>query len=125
MEVDLSYPKSLHKKHRAFPLAPEKADILPDMLSDFQMDCHEKLGTKAKITNKLVATFGKREKYVVHYQNLKLYLELGMRLEAVHKVLSFKQSPFLKKYIDHCTACLLYTSPSPRDGLLSRMPSSA
>ena len=24
-----------------------------------------------------------------------------------------------------CLACLLYTSPSPRDGLLSRMPSSA
>ena len=24
-----------------------------------------------------------------------------------------------------CEACLLYTSPSPRDGLLSRMPSSA
>ena len=24
-----------------------------------------------------------------------------------------------------CSACLLYTSPSPRDGLLSRMPSSA
>ena len=26
---------------------------------------------------------------------------------------------------DHLTFCLLYTSPSPRDGLLSRMPSSA
>ena len=25
----------------------------------------------------------------------------------------------------HDTTCLLYTSPSPRDGLLSRMPSSA
>ena len=24
-----------------------------------------------------------------------------------------------------CATCLLYTSPSPRDGLLSRMPSSA
>ena len=24
-----------------------------------------------------------------------------------------------------CVTCLLYTSPSPRDGLLSRMPSSA
>ena len=24
-----------------------------------------------------------------------------------------------------CNICLLYTSPSPRDGLLSRMPSSA
>ena len=28
-----------------------------------------------------------------------------------------------EKDIDH--SCLLYTSPSPRDGLLSRMPSSA
>ena len=27
--------------------------------------------------------------------------------------------------IDEHEACLLYTSPSPRDGLLSRMPSSA
>ena len=26
---------------------------------------------------------------------------------------------------DHADICLLYTSPSPRDGLLSRMPSSA
>ena len=26
---------------------------------------------------------------------------------------------------DHYNPCLLYTSPSPRDGLLSRMPSSA
>ena len=29
-----------------------------------------------------------------------------------------------RKGIDN-TPCLLYTSPSPRDGLLSRMPSSA
>ena len=29
------------------------------------------------------------------------------------------------KYLVACAACLLYTSPSPRDGLLSRMPSSA
>ena len=29
-------------------------------------------------------------------------------------------------FIDvYMTSCLLYTSPSPRDGLLSRMPSSA
>eukprot|EP01016_Furgasonia_blochmanni_P035425 TRINITY_DN3925_c0_g1_i15.p1 TRINITY_DN3925_c0_g1~~TRINITY_DN3925_c0_g1_i15.p1 ORF type:complete len:140 (+),score=29.71 TRINITY_DN3925_c0_g1_i15:55-474(+) len=27
--------------------------------------------------------------------------------------------------IEHIVSCLLYTSPSPRDGLLSRMPSSA
>ena len=28
-------------------------------------------------------------------------------------------------YLDEKYSCLLYTSPSPRDGLLSRMPSSA
>ena len=30
-----------------------------------------------------------------------------------------------QREIARATACLLYTSPSPRDGLLSRMPSSA
>ena len=35
-------------------------------------------------------------------------------------------SPFIEKERLHViSTCLLYTSPSPRDGLLSRMPSSA
>ena len=29
------------------------------------------------------------------------------------------------EFAQECVSCLLYTSPSPRDGLLSRMPSSA
>ena len=39
-------------------------------------------------------------------------------IETIHKVLQGER-------IIHPQACLLYTSPSPRDGLLSRMPSSA
>ena len=31
----------------------------------------------------------------------------------------------VKEAVDQARDCLLYTSPSPRDGLLSRMPSSA
>ena len=31
----------------------------------------------------------------------------------------------ISQMIDQLQGCLLYTSPSPRDGLLSRMPSSA
>ena len=34
------------------------------------------------------------------------------------------QERFFKKF-EEMSGCLLYTSPSPRDGLLSRMPSSA
>ena len=32
---------------------------------------------------------------------------------------------FAAMIMNHTNPCLLYTSPSPRDGLLSRMPSSA
>ena len=34
-------------------------------------------------------------------------------------------APKARKIIEESKNCLLYTSPSPRDGLLSRMPSSA
>ena len=36
-----------------------------------------------------------------------------------------KRLPRIDRDILRLNACLLYTSPSPRDGLLSRMPSSA
>ena len=32
---------------------------------------------------------------------------------------------YLGRTVEYTETCLLYTSPSPRDGLLSRMPSSA
>ena len=35
------------------------------------------------------------------------------------------QNPYIKTFGNTSDTCLLYTSPSPRDGLLSRMPSSA
>ena len=35
--------------------------------------------------------------------------------------IDYKDPKMLQRYM----SCLLYTSPSPRDGLLSRMPSSA
>ena len=49
-------------------------------------------------------------------------IEVGEDVLAEHTVVQARQVPLA---IEPLKGCLLYTSPSPRDGLLSRMPSSA
>ena len=45
-------------------------------------------------------------------------------IDAINKS-GLKKDEIGAIFLATCTPCLLYTSPSPRDGLLSRMPSSA
>lgn len=102
-EVDLKYPVSLHDGHSDYPLAPESFKIEPEMLSTYQRELLSRLDMKAGSTTKLVPNLFDKEKYVVHYRNLQLYLSLGMELTKIHRVLSFKQRPWLKTYIDFNT----------------------
>ena len=78
-EVDLEYPEHLWDSHNDYPLAPEKMIV--------------------NGVEKLICHFKPRKNYVVHYRNLRQYLELGMRITAVHRGTSFYQSSWMEPYI--------------------------
>jgi len=85
LEVDLSYPKELHDLYSDLPLAPEN-----------------RIGNQK--LSKLFTTLYDKKNYVVHYTTLKLYLNLGLKLEKMHRVLEFDQPDWLKVYFDFNTA---------------------
>jgi len=103
LEVDLEYPKELHSLHNDYPCAPQKMIINDDMLSDYAKKIKREHSVSSGKVPKLVTTLLDKEKYVLHYRNLQLYLSLGLKLKKIHRVLEFSQSPWLKEYIDFNT----------------------
>ena len=51
----------------------------------------------------MIPNLSNKTNYVLHYRNLQLYLSLGIKLIKIHKALKFKQSNWIKKYIDFNT----------------------
>ena len=82
LEVDLEYPKELHETDKDLPLCPEHYVTPQSKLSKF------------------VTTLLPKKKYIVHHRNLEKCLSLGMKLVKIHHILKFKQTPWLKPYID-------------------------
>ena len=85
--MDLHYPPELHDEHNDYPLAPERLAVTEDMLSNYAKSFPD----RPKATQKLIPNLMDKSHYVVHYLNLKLYLQLGMKVTAIHRVLQFHQ----------------------------------
>ena len=99
LEVDLEYPKELHDLHNNYPLGPQKVKANNDWLSDYCSKIAEKYNISIGQVFKLIPTFIDKKEYVLHYRNLQLYLDLGLKLTKIHRVLEFNQSAWLKQYI--------------------------
>lgn len=74
-EVDLEYPEYMYNFHNDYPLALVKIEIKESMLSDYCKTNTNKHISIDKI-RKVVSNFGNENKFVLHYQNLQLYLQL-------------------------------------------------
>ena len=103
LKVDLEYPDELHVLHNDYPLAPEKLAISYYMSSDYCKKIAGKYEIKVGDVTKLIPNLGNKTNYVVYYRNFQFYLFLGMKLAKIYRVLKFKQSDLMKKYIDFNT----------------------
>ena len=101
IECDLEYPEELHDMHNDYPLAPRREYVTFDMQSSKQVEIsrHYVLG-RAQLGAKLLPSLMPKSKYTLHYLNLKFYLEQGMRMTKIHRVIKFNQECWLKPYID-------------------------
>lgn len=101
IECDLIVPEHLHEKFSAMPLAQEKYTVDESEMSDYSVQCQHIIGGGKKIpkSEKLCGTLHEKKNFLVHYVNLKHFLEEGLILDKVHRVITFSQSPFLRDYV--------------------------
>ena len=79
--MDLEYSKELRELDNDYPLAPDKMQIKREMLYDYQLNIADHHNIPIGNVKNLVPNFFDKEKYVIHYENLKLYSRLGLKLE--------------------------------------------
>lgn len=82
-EVDLFYPQYLHDYHKDYPLCSEHRTI-----------------PLTKNEKKLLLSLYHKQNYVLHYKMLKFVLQQGLILRKVHRVMQFRQSKWMRPYIE-------------------------
>ena len=83
LEVDVRYPKELHDYHNDLPFMCAKMRI--------------------NGVEKLVPNLYYKTKYVIQVKALAQAIDHGLVIERIHRVIEFKQSAWMKEYIDFNT----------------------
>ena len=83
LEVDVAHPKELHDYHNDLPLICGRMTI--------------------NGAEKLVPNLYYKKHYVIHIRALEQALKHGLVLERIHRAIEFRQSAWMKEYIDFNT----------------------
>ena len=81
LQVDLEHLKELRESHSDYPLTLDKIEIKREMLSDYQLKIADHYNILTGNLNKLVSKFFDKQRYLIHYESLQLYLKLGLKLK--------------------------------------------
>lgn len=99
-EVDISYPQSLHDAHNDMPFLPHAS--IP----------------RGSTVRKLMVTFERKERYVVHYMNLKQAMANGLIVEKVIVIIIIYIYIYCMRYYQYyyylcfrCTECWNLDNP--------------
>ena len=112
LSADLIYPEAIHDLTNDFPLCPVKTHVEDTELSPYSQYAWKKIhntqdkagfSPKCAKVEKLLLTLHNKSAYIVHYRLLQLFLQLGMKLGSIQRVLQFRQRPYLKHYVDFNT----------------------
>ena len=83
LEVDVKYPRELHNLHNDIPFMCDKMNI--------------------NGVEKLIPNLYDKKKYIIHIRALKQAIDHGLLLEKIHRCIRFRQSAWMKEYIDFNT----------------------
>ena len=92
-EVDLKHPDNIKSKTKTFPFATKK--IFPDIFTDYLKKIIPYTYTQ---TRKLITDWSDKKNCLIQYRLLKFYVRLGMKVERVHNIISFKQIKLVAKF---------------------------
>ena len=82
-------------------MAAEIKSTHANNLSEYQKYLNNKLNIKYnKEYKKLILDLSTKKNYKMYYKNLEYYMQLGIKVDKIHKILTFDEKPFLEEYID-------------------------
>ena len=100
VEVHLIYLDNIKERTKTFSFAPVNKKINPNNFNYYMKEIKPDTYIQTK---KLICDWCDKKNYLIHYRMLKFYVRHGMIVDKVHDIISFKQSRWLKKYINFNT----------------------